>query len=103
MRWNGEQTEESGVVVGESRWRQDGQLVVIRRAPANPLGHTQPILPRAFTLKIRSDRKGRLQGTALGRSSLSSATSKVTFLCSRQDRVSVVAKSPFSKNLLPGG
>ena len=40
---------------------------------------------------------------ALIRSSLSSATSKVAFLCRRQDSVSVVAKSPFSKYLLPGG
>ena len=47
--------------------------------------------------------RGLFAGMALSCSSLSSATSKVACLCRRQDSVSVVAKSPFSKNLLPGG
>ena len=86
------------------------KLILARRAPALVLGDKQPIRPAASQMKVRRDRECRLHSAAASpswaaaiRSSLVSATSKVTCLCRRHDSVSVVAKSPFSKNLLPGG
>ncbi|MGZ8395819.1 MAG: hypothetical protein ACXWVB_04040 [Rhodoplanes sp.] len=103
--------EQQRHAVGPRRFRQKaGEFGLARRAPASTLAHEQPIQPAAVEMKVRRYGERRPHWAAASRSwpaasrsSLFSATSNVTCLCRRQDIVSVVAKSPFSKNLLPGG
>src|SRR5262249_15811936 len=97
-------------------------FVLGQRSPARTIGDEQAARRRVGQVKIGSNgdhaRDGHtkaaflsspLCGTGVGgdrgrlRSSLSSETSRHTCLCSRQNTVSVEAKVPFSKNLLPGG
>src|SRR5262249_31301048 len=86
-------------------------LVVAGSAPPRNFSDQQSIRPGSRKMKVRRNGERRPHEAAatrggsaiMTRSSLASPTSNVTCLCRRHDSVSVVAKWPFSKNLLPGG
>src|SRR5262249_35850197 len=102
VRRHGEQQRRA---VGARRLRHKGrELVLARGAPSLIFGDQQSTQPVAVQMKVRRNGEGRPhEAEAMTRSSLVNATSKVACSCRRHESVSVVAKSPFSKNLLPGG